>query len=133
MRHSRSSKSFKGVSSYSQQAAREILLILFSTLNPSFLCAPQSIATSSEQTCNNELTMFVEVAVVLPLPTHSRSSWGPRMLRAFRAQSLNLINVSVHISETNQSLIRVVVVKIQCTSIALSDMRSGGNQFRRTL
>ena len=33
--------------------------------------------------------------------------------RAFRAQSLNLINVAVHISETNQSLIRVVVVKIQ--------------------
>ena len=57
--------------------------------------------------------MFVEVAVVLPLPTHSRSSWGPRMLRAFRAQSLNLINVAVHIAMTNQSLIRVVVFKIQ--------------------
>ena len=32
-----------------------------------------------------------------------------------------------------QSLIRVVAVKIQRTSIAQGDMRSGGNPFRRTM
>ena len=37
-------------------------------------CSPY---TSSERTCNNELTLFVRVAVVLPLPTKPRALREP--------------------------------------------------------
>ena len=46
--------------------------------------------------------------------------------RSFRAQSLNLM-------ECGGTHFRVVAVKIQRTSIAQGDMRSGGNPFRRTM
>ena len=38
---------------------------------------------SSEQTCNNELTLFVRVAVVLPLPTKPRALREPYLLEIF--------------------------------------------------
>ena len=40
-------------------------------------CSPYS---SSERTCNNELTLFVRVAVVLPLPTKPRALREPYLL-----------------------------------------------------
>jgi hypothetical protein len=42
---------------------------------------------SSERACNNELTLFVEVAAVLPLPTRSRSSWGSLNLNKLKLLS----------------------------------------------
>ena len=41
-------------------------------------CSPYS---SSERTCNNELTLFVGVAVVLPLPTKPRALREPYIAR----------------------------------------------------
>ena len=43
--------------------------------------SPKSITTapSSKRACNKELALLVEVAAVSPLPTRSRSSWGPRL------------------------------------------------------
>ena len=43
-------------------------------------CSPYS---SSERTCNNELTLFVRVAVVLPLPTKPRALREPYLLEIF--------------------------------------------------
>ena len=43
-------------------------------------CSPYS---SSERTCNNELTLFVRVAVVLPLPTKPRALREPDLLEIF--------------------------------------------------
>ena len=40
-------------------------------------CSPYS---SSERTCNNELTLFVRVAVALPLPTKPRALREPYLL-----------------------------------------------------
>ena len=54
---------------------------------------------------------------------------GAPNLLAFRAQSLNLINVAVHITMTNQSLIRVVVVKIQRSRFGCSFNR-GPHELR---
>ena len=36
-----------------------------------------TFAPSSKLACNKELALLVEVAAVSPLPTRSRSSWGP--------------------------------------------------------
>ena len=38
---------------------------------------------SSERTCNKELTLFVRVAVVLPLPTKPRALREPYLLEIF--------------------------------------------------
>ena len=72
-----------------------------------FQCSPKYITTapSSKRACNKELALLVEVAAVSPLPTRSRSSWGPQ---------LGLVAESYKCNGTpfkdNQRLIRVVVV-----------------------
>ena len=46
---------------------------------------------SSERTCNNELTLFVGVAVVLPLPTKPRALREPYFARNYLQNRLHLL------------------------------------------
>ena len=53
-------------------------------------CGPYS---SSERTCNNELTLFVRVAVVLPLPTKPRALREPYLLEIICKKQFTLYHI----------------------------------------
>ena len=47
--------------------------------------------SSSERTCNNELTLFVRIAVVLPLPTKPHALREPYLLEIYKKIGYALI------------------------------------------
>ena len=61
-------------------------IVQYSPVATFALCSPYS---SSERSCNNELTLFVRVAVVLPLPTKPRALREPYLFENTADTSCN--------------------------------------------